>query len=161
MSSQPPNSIAVHHFFDPFQLPDPSTPSGQAIVRRLYTEPFIWLTTIDENDVPQPLPVTFWWDEARSTFLTYSRTDRGRLSHIQRNPNVALHFDVSGGDILIITGKMLVSTDDPPSDQLPEWVEKYRDLYARLGMTPAQSAKSAIQPLRVLPLTLRYSPNPG
>jgi PPOX class probable F420-dependent enzyme len=156
----PAKAIAVHHYYDPFELPDPATPSGESVARRLREERFIWLTTVDENDVPQPLPVTFLWDESQSTLLTYSRTDRGRLEHIQRNPKVALHFDVSGGDIIIITGEAHVSADDLASDQIPAWVEKYRDLLGRLGMTPKQSAESASVPLRIRPLTLRYTPNP-
>jgi PPOX class probable F420-dependent enzyme len=166
MSQHPPDPATpaggpvIHHVYAPFALPDPATPVGQIIARRLRDEQLIWLTTIDEQSMPQPLPVTFLWDAAQATFLIYSRTDRGRLDHIQRNPNVALHFDVSAGDILIITGHAAVSPDDPPSDQLPAWVEKYRALVARLGMTAGQSAASASAPVRIRPLSLRYAPNP-
>jgi PPOX class probable F420-dependent enzyme len=155
----PPRQDVAQHTYGPFVRPDPTTSSGQIVARRLRDELFIWLTTIDENEVPQPLPVTFLWDEAQATLLTYSRTDRGRLAHIQRNPNVALHFDLSGGDIIIITGEAAVSVDDPPSDQVPAWVEKYSDLLTRLGMTAKQSAESASIPLRIRPLTLRYAQN--
>ena len=154
-----PKDVA-HHMYGPFVPPDPTTPSGQIVARRLRDELFIWLTTVDENEVPQPLPVTFLWDEAQATFLTYSRLDRGRLAHIQRNPNVALHFDLGGGDIIIITGEVAVSADDPPSDQVAAWVEKYSQLLARLGLTAKQSAESASVPLRIRPLTLRYAHNP-
>jgi PPOX class probable F420-dependent enzyme len=153
----------VHQLYVPFQLPDPATPAGKSVARRLHDESFIWLTTIDEEGVPQPLAVTFLWDEAQATFLTYSlpESERGRLAHIRQNPRVALHFEGSGGDYIIITGEAWVSADDPPAAQVPGWVEKYRDVYPQLlGMTLKQAGASATVPLRIRPLTLRYIANP-
>lgn len=158
--SAPGAGAVAHHVYAPFALLDLATPVGQIVARRLRDEQLIWLTTIDEQTMPQPLPVTFLWDAAQGTILTYSRTDRGRLAHIQHNPNVALHFDVSAGDILVITGQAAISPDDPPSDQLPAWVEKYQALRARLGMTAKQSAESASVAVRIRPLSLRYAQNP-
>ena len=43
--------------FMPFQLPDPTTPFGQRVAKRLHEEPIIWLTTIDSKGTPQPAPV--------------------------------------------------------------------------------------------------------
>jgi len=145
--------------YAPFQLPDPATPAGERVARQLHDELFIWFTTVDENGMPQSLPVTFLWDDAQSTFLIYNRPEAARDRHIQHSPGVALHFDLSGGDIIIITGEAHFS-DDPPSDQLPAWVQKYRDLYPRLGQTPKQYADAAPVPLRIRPLTLRHAPNP-
>jgi len=45
---------------------------------------------------------------------------------------------VSSGDIIVITGTAAVSEQDAPSDQVPEWVDKYRDLLARLGITAVE-----------------------
>jgi len=157
----PRSEVALaRHVTMPFEALDPTTPIGQAVARRLREERLIWLTTIDQSGVPQPLPVTFLWDSVQATILTYSRTDRGRLADLERNPNVALHFDASGGDIIVITGTAAVSEQDAPSDQIPEWVDKYRDLLARLGMTAQQSAASASVAVRIRPLTVRYTPNP-
>lgn len=150
----------ARHVTMPFELLDPTSPIGQVVVHRLCNEQLIWLTTVDANGIPQPLPVTFLWDAAQATFLTYSRTDRGRLADLEQNANVALHFDLSSGDIIVITGTAAVSDQDGPSDQIPEWVDKYRELLARLGMTAKQSAASASIPVRIRPLTLRYAPNP-
>ena len=41
---------------------DQSTEFGQRVARRLAEERIIWLTTVDQHDVPQPRPVWFWWD---------------------------------------------------------------------------------------------------
>jgi PPOX class probable F420-dependent enzyme len=140
-----------------FQLPDPATPFGERVARRLRDERLIWLTTVDAHGSPQPTPVWFLWDEAASTFLIYSRTDAKRLAHLRQNPRVALNFDGngSGGDIIVISGKAEVSSADPPADRLPAYVEKYRDFIARRYTTPENFASIYAVALRVIPRSLR------
>lgn len=141
----------------PFQLPDPSTPFGERVARRLRDERLIWLTTVDANGMPQPNPVWFLWDETTSTVLIYSLTNAKRLAHVQHNPKVALNFDGNGqgGDIIVITGEAHVSSNDPPADQLPAYVEKYRDFIARGFGTPENFASKYSVPLRIRPIALR------
>jgi PPOX class probable F420-dependent enzyme len=140
-----------------FQLPDPSTPFGERVARRLRDERLIWFTTVDAKGTPQPTPVWFLWDAASSTILIYSRADAKRLVHLQQNSRVALNFDGngSGGDIIVITGNAQVSSDDPPADQLSAYVEKYRDFIARRYSTPANFASIYSVALRIHPLTIR------
>jgi PPOX class probable F420-dependent enzyme len=134
---------------------------GQRTIRRLREELFIWLITVDTTGTPHTLPVGFLWDEAHSTFLIYSASeaDRDRLTHIQQNPKVGLHFnlDLSGADSFILTGEASVSTDDPPSDQIPAWVEKYQVFFSQMGLTIQQAAVVAPVALRVRPLTMVVS----
>ena len=140
-----------------FQLPDLSTPFGERVARRLRDERLVWLTTVDANGMPQPTPVWFLWDEATSTFLIYSRSDAKRLEHIKRNSRVALNFDGngSGGDIIVFTGVAEVSTADPPADQLPAYVENYRDFIARRYDTPEKFASIYSVALRMKPRRIR------
>ncbi len=140
-----------------FQLPDPSTPFGERVARRLRDERLIWLTTVDAKGMPQPTPVWFLWDEAASTFLIYSRADAKRLAHLQQNPLVALNFDGngSGGDIIVITGRAQMSPDDPPADRLPAYVEKYRDFIIRSYTTPENFASIYSVALRIRPSAIR------
>ena len=167
MSSQPPDPSTPdrvkvpYHQEVPFQLPDVSTPAGQDIARRLHDELLLWLTTVDENGVPHSLPLGFLWDDARATFLIYSmaEADRDHMRHIRQNPRVGLHlpFDMSGGDLIVLTGEASISADDPPSDQIPAWVEKYQALFAQMGMTMRQAAETAPVALRIRPLTMIVS----
>src|SRR2546429_2878207 len=140
-----------------FQLPDQSTPFGERVARRLWDERLIWFTTVDAKGTPQPTPVWFLWDDATSTILIYSRSDARRLEHVQQNSRVALNFDGngSGGDIIVITGQAQVSTDDPPADQLPTYVEKYRDFIARRYNTPENFASIYSVALRIHPVAIR------
>ncbi len=138
-----------------FQLP--ATPFGERVARRLRDERLIWLTTVDARGMPQPTPVWFLWDEATSTFLIYSRSDAKRLAHLQQNPRVALNFDGngSGGDIIVITGQVQISPDDPPADRSPIYVEKYRDFIARSYATPEHFASIYSIALRIRPMSIR------
>ena len=140
-----------------FQLPDPSTPFGERVLRRLRDERLIWLTTVDAKGMPQPTPVWFLWDEATSTILIYSRADAKRLAHLQQDPRVALNFDGNGrgGDIIVITGQAQVSSDDPPADRLPTYVEKYHDFIARGFTTPGKFASIYSVALRIHPIAVR------
>jgi PPOX class probable F420-dependent enzyme len=140
-----------------FQLPDPSTPFGERVARRLRDERLIWFTTVDAKGMPQPTPVWFLWDEATSTILIYSRADAKRLKHLQQNPKIALNFDGNGtgGNIIVITGEGHVSPDDPPADRLPVYVEKYRDFIARLYATPEKFAAVYSVALRIRPFAIR------
>jgi len=141
----------------PFQFPNPSTPFGERVARRLRDERLIWLTTVDANGTPQPTPVWFWWDEATSTFLVYSRADAKRLAHISQNPRVAFNLDGNGrgGDIIVITGEARLSPNDPRADQLPVYVEKYRDFIVRGFGTPEHFAELYPVALRIRPFAIR------
>ena len=141
----------------PFQRPDPATPFGERVARRLRDERLIWLTTVDAKGMPQPTPVWFWWDEAASTFLVYSRAGAKRLAHISQNPKVALNLDGNGrgGDIIVITGEVQLSPNDPPADQLPVYAEKYHDFIARSFQTPEKFAVLYPVALRIRPIAIR------
>jgi len=140
-----------------FQLPDPATPFGERVARRIHNDLLIWLTTVDAKGTPQPTPVWFLWDDATSTFLIYSRAEAKRLTHLQQNSRVALNFDGNGkgGDIIVITGQAQISSDDPPAHQLPAYAEKYRELIARNFRTAENFAAMYPVTLRVHPIAVR------
>jgi PPOX class probable F420-dependent enzyme len=136
-------------------LPSASTPFGERVERRLSEERLIWLTTISADGTPQPNPVWFLWDG--SSVLIYSLPDAARIANLNRNPKVALNFDGNGqgGNIVVITGEVRISQDDPPADQLPAYVEKYRDFIARSFGTPEAFAAKYSVALRITPTKVR------
>jgi PPOX class probable F420-dependent enzyme len=132
-------------------LPDPSTPLGEVVHRRLREDPVVWLTTIGAGGTPQPNPVWFLWDG--ETILVYSTPAAHRLLHVRERPHVALHLDGSGGrGVVIVTGRAVLVPDEPPADRMPAFMAKYGGLMA---MTPAQWAAAFSVALRVGQLRVR------
>src|SRR5579863_5237898 len=138
-----------------FALPDPQTPFGERVARRLREEIVIWLTTVGRDGTPQPNPVWFVWDG--TSFLIYTLSDAARLGHIARNPHVALHLESGGrgNDIVIFTGEARVTSDDLPSDQHPDYLAKYRTRMIRVSGSVEQFAAEYPVTVRVTPAKVR------
>ncbi|HWE60511.1 MAG TPA: TIGR03667 family PPOX class F420-dependent oxidoreductase [Chloroflexota bacterium] len=130
-------------------LPDPSTPFGERVLRRLREERVIWLTTVDSSGTPQPNPVWFFWDG--ETLLVYNRPDAKRLQHIRRNPRVSLNFDSdgSGGDIVVLSGEARVNPDGAPASMEAAYLEKYRAEIPEIDRTPESLAAEYSVALRI------------
>jgi PPOX class probable F420-dependent enzyme len=107
-------------------LPDPATPFGERVARRLREEMVIWFTAEAEDGTPQPNPVLFLWDG--TSFLIYCQQGAKRLEHIKHDPRVALHFnsDPQGEDIVVFTGTARIATGEPPADQNRAYLAKYQ-----------------------------------
>ena len=128
---------------------DQSTEFGAHAGRRLCEAIIGWLTTVTPRGAPRPIPVWFLWDGDRSILL-YSRPEKRKLENIAANPNASLNLDSDGvnADIVICWGEIRVS-DDPPANQVPEYVEKYAERIAALGWTPESFAGDFSVPLRI------------
>jgi Pyridoxamine 5'-phosphate oxidase len=83
-------------------LPDPTTPFGERVHRRLREETVIWLSTVARDGTPEPNPVWFLWDG--DTFLVYSVAGAHRLRHLRSRPQVALHLDRTETEVGAIVG---------------------------------------------------------
>ena len=118
------------------------------------TAEVIWLTTVRADGTPQPNPVWFVWDG--ETFLIYSQPNQQKLHNVARRPIVALNLNGDGWDrdIVIVTGEARIAPEEPPAEQVPAYVEKYRDRMARLGMTPAEYSRTYTVPIRVRHVSL-------
>lgn len=140
-----------------FQLPDPTTPFGERVARRLHNDPIIWFTTVDAKGTPQPNPVWFLWDDATQTILIYSKVNAKREAHIKANPHVSLNFDGNGkgGDIIVITGDAQFSPTDPSADKLPSYVQKYQQFIKGSFGTPENFAAQYPVAMRVHPHSVR------
>jgi PPOX class probable F420-dependent enzyme len=119
---------------------DTSTEFGQRVQRRLNDEIIGWLTTVTLGGQPQSVPIWFLW-QADETLLIFSKADAPKLRHIRNNPHVSFNLDSDrrGGDIIRLEGAAeivgtLVATE------VPDFIEKYRDGFKRIGMTPDEFA---------------------
>lgn len=128
---------------------DENTEFGARAARRLRDEIAVWLTTVTPVGSPLPRPVWFLWDGAESV-LVYSQPG-ARVRNIEANPRVTLNFDRDGerDDIVVFSGSAEIDAGTPPADQAPEYLSKYDERIARLGMTPATFAERYSVPVRV------------
>ena len=133
---------------------DSSTEFGARAERRLREERLAWLVTVRADGTPEPVPVWFLWDG--DGVLLYSRPGTRKLRNIARNPRVALHLDGDGlgGDIVVVIGEARVS-DDPPADEVPEYVAKYTWGFERNRWTAEEFASDYSVPIRVTVSGLR------
>ena len=117
---------------DSHVLPDPGTPFGESVRRRLREEAVIWLTTVGRDGTPQPNPVWFLWQQdPESTwgdggFLIYNDVSSARLASFTRRPRVSLNLNsINGGGIAVFTGSVEILEGHPPAHEVPEYLEKY------------------------------------
>ncbi|MQA78085.1 MAG: TIGR03667 family PPOX class F420-dependent oxidoreductase [Streptosporangiales bacterium] len=131
-------------------LPDPSTPFGERVLRRLREERVIWIITIDKDGTPQPNPVGFLLQDDNS-ILIYNDAKANRIKHVIDRPRVALHFDGdgAGGDIVVFTGTASPATDVPPAHENPVHIAKYGDEAARVFGSVEKFSERFPTPLRI------------
>ena len=135
---------------------DLSTSFGQAVQQHLDSQYVIWLTTVDANLMPQPRPVWFIWE--KDSFLIFSKPDAHKVSHLVRNPNVALHFNTDEtGDrhVIIFTGEASLDADCPPAHEVPAYLKKYESGIIALDMTPENFSQEYSRAIRIKPTNLR------
>ena len=131
-------------------LPDPSTPFGERVRRRLREEQVIWITTVGKDGTPQPNPVGFLLQDDNS-ILIYNMAKANRVKHVVDRPRVALHFDGdgSGGDIVVLTGIARRADDVPPAHENEAWLAKYGDGMARRSGSAEKFSQDFPVPLRI------------
>ena len=132
---------------------DLTTELGVRATKRLKNEYVVWLTTVSSNGTPQPNPVWFYWDG--KTLLMYSQPSAHKVKNIARNPRVSVNFQANdaGEDIIVLTGTASLLKNPPQHD--PRYLQKYRDLIPKIGLTPQSLAASYSVLIIVTPNKLR------
>jgi PPOX class probable F420-dependent enzyme len=128
---------------------DQATEFGARVARHLREEIVVWMTTVTPTGWPLPRPVWFIWDGAESVVM-YSEPG-ARIRNIDPHPRVTLNFggDGRGGDIVVLSGRARVDRDTPPADRSSDYLAKYDEHIAGIGMTPAGFAQRYSLPVRI------------
>jgi PPOX class probable F420-dependent enzyme len=128
---------------------DATSDFGRHAAKRLREDIIGWLTTVTPAGAPRPIPIWFLWSGDRS-ILFYSRPEKRKLANIAANPHVSLNLDSDGidADIVICWGEVRLS-DDPPANEVPEYVAKYADRIEALDWTPESFSADFSVPLRI------------
>ncbi len=130
---------------------DTSTETGARAQLRLYEEQIAWFTTVRHDGMPQPVPVWFLWDG--ESFLIYTYSSARKLKNIRANPRVALNLNsgAGGDDIVRAEGAAELLQEFPPPNEVPEYLEKYRQGMAAVSGDPESFARYYGTALRVQP----------
>jgi PPOX class probable F420-dependent enzyme len=130
---------------------------GFLVKEHLDNEYFVWLTTVDGNNTPQPRPVWFIW--ADGAFLIFSQANAYKVRHLKNNPKVSLHFntlDKSGEKhIIVFVGEASFDPDVPPAHKVPAYFAKYKTGFEELNMTPEGFSDEYSVAIRIKPTELR------
>ena len=121
---------------------------NRQVESRLKKELVIWLVTAGADGKPQAVPVWFLYDG--DSFLIYSQPGI-KVRHVRENANVALHLNTDEvGDVVVrVSGKAKLSRNDPPANEVPAYVRKYRAQINGFGWTPHVFAEKYPHAIRV------------
>jgi len=129
---------------------------GGAVKQYLESEYVIWFTTVDPTLAPQPRPVWFIWKD--ESFLVFSQAKAHKVSHIKKNPKVALHFNTDEtGDkhVIVFVGEAFIDENCPPAHLVPEYFKKYQEGISGLDMTPEGFSNEYCIAIRIHPTEIR------
>ena len=130
---------------------------GRFAQKSIKREYFIWMTSIDSAGMPQPRPVWFIWEN--HSFLIFSQAKAYKVKHIQKNPNVALHFNTADdrGEkrFIVFTGTATIDPDSPPAHRIRAYMRKYRSGIRGLDTTPEQFSEEYSIAIRIHPTNVR------
>ena len=89
-----------------------------------------------------------------SKILIYSQPNRQKLRNIERNPRVGLNLNSKargGDDVARVEGVAEIVREAPPATEVPEYVDKYRESIARIGLDEEGFARAYSVAVRVTP----------
>jgi PPOX class probable F420-dependent enzyme len=91
--------------------------------------------------------------------LIFSQAKAHKVKHIQKNPNVSLHFnstDEKGEkNLIIFAGTATFDKDCPPANKLRAYMRKYKKGIIGLNATPEQFSREYSVAIRIHPANLR------
>ena len=121
------------------------------ILSQLEQAQIIWFTTVRADGMPQPIPVSFVWDNG--TFLIYTTPQTQKYRNLQANSKVALNLDsIDDGDhYTVFFGEARVDSNTPAPSKMPAYFDKYRQAIADFNMTPESFDAAYSIAIRITP----------
>jgi PPOX class probable F420-dependent enzyme len=111
----------------------------------------VWLSTVRPDGCPHLIPIWFLWDGER--IIIFSKPEASKVANLRRHPQVMLAVGdpEHDFDVQLIEG-IAVPLEASTADVItPEHERKYGELMARIGLTPAEYARTYSQPIVVRP----------
>ena len=131
---------------------DGSTLAALRIERFLETEPIVWLSTTSADGAPHLVPTWFAWDG--ETIVIRSKPGAHKVRNLRRDPRAMLALGDADDDfdVGLLEARASLGPDEG-SPELPDvFLAKYADRIGKLGLTPAQFARTYSQSVRLTPV---------
>lgn len=130
---------------------DSSTVAALRVERFLETEPVIWLSTIRPDGAPHLVPTWFVWDG--ETIVIRSKREARKVRNLRHEPRamLALGDAEDDFDVGLLEARAEVETGAEPLELPPDFLVKYGDRIATLGLTPAEFARTYGATIRLTP----------
>ena len=133
-----------------------SSAAALRVERFLETEPVIWLSSIRQDGAPHLVPTWFVWDG--ESIVIRSKPHAKKVRNLAHDPRamVALGDAEDDFDVGLLEARAEVrGVGDPPTPLPRQFLVKYRERIAALGITPDEfaatySATITLTPSRAL-----------
>lgn len=134
-----------------------STAASLRVERFLETEPVIWLSSIRQDGAPHLVPTWFVWDG--ESIVIRSKPHAKKVRNLAHDPRAMVALGDAGDDfdVGLLEARAAVSGvgDSVPAPLPRQFLVKYRERIAALGITPEQfaatySATITLTPSRAL-----------
>ncbi len=112
-------------------------------LKRLETDPNLWLATVHPNQTPHLVPIWFVWHENKAYLCTARRSVKAR--NIAANPRVSVALE-NGSDPVVVEGKAHI-LDEIPDAIAALFAKKYD---WKIGQDSTYDIVIEITPLRVV-----------
>jgi PPOX class probable F420-dependent enzyme len=121
------------------------------IERFLELEPIVWLSTVRPDGTPHIVPIWFWWDG--EALLVFSKPDAQKVRNLRARPSAMLALGEADEDfdIGLLEGRAEILDRSANEILPPEYVAKYADRMAAIGLTPAEYAATYSLVIRIIP----------
>ena len=110
-----------------------------AVVERLTSDHYGWLTTVAKSGQPVPKLVWFFFDG--EALFVYSEPTAAKVRHVRNHPLVSLNLDSdgNGGGIVVIGGEATIDAEGVDCrDDGPYWA-KYGEDADTFGLTASMA----------------------
>ena len=125
---------------------------GSVADRRLRSDLYAWLTTVDEDMQPHSSLVFFFRDG--SEVFVYTIPDRRKVANIEAHPRVSLNLNAEpdGSGVVTLAGEARLRYD---AETAPGYQDKYSDQLAGFGLSAEDFERQYSIEIRFIPRRVR------
>ena len=125
---------------------------GSVADRRLRSDLYAWLTTVDDGYATAFVVGVLFWDG--SEVFVYTIPDRRKVANIEAHPRVSLNLNAEpdGSGVVTLAGEARLRYD---AETAPGYQDKYSDQLASFGLSAEEFERQYSIEMRFIPRRVR------